>query len=246
MNPDEKEAIKKYTIVGEQYHKWRTKINPKGWIYNEFLEMPSTFELMGNIKGKNILDIGCGTGIYAKKMTKMGAKVKGFDISPKMLEIAKEENPKLELKQSSLYNIPFNEKFDIAIAPLVIHYLKNLDKVFKEVNRILKSQGYFIFSISNPVFEVTEKISKNRRLVRKFGNYFKEKKQYKMWGGGIEMPSYHKTYETIIRTLLKNGFEIADYRDCFPLKKSEKLFPKEYNFLSNVPYFCAWKVRKVK
>ena len=58
------------------------------------------------------------------------------------------------------------------------------------------------------------------------------------------MPSYHKTYETIINIILNNGFEIVGYKDCFPLKKSKKLFPKEYNFLSQVPYFCVWKVKK--
>lgn len=52
MKPDELEARKKYDIVGEHYHNWRTKLNPKGWVYNEYLEMPATFELLGNLRGK--------------------------------------------------------------------------------------------------------------------------------------------------------------------------------------------------
>ncbi len=254
MNSEENEAIKKYSLVGEYYHDFRTKLSPKGWIYNEFLEMPATFELLGNLKGKKVLDVGCGTGIYAKEMTKRGAKVKGFDITPKMLEIAKRENPKLDLRSGSVYNIPFNEKFDIAIAPLVIEYSRDWNKVFREVNKILKKGSYFIFSIGNPVYQVTKRVSKNKPLIREFENYFKEKKQYNTWRDirykenmiNVKMPYHHKTYETVIKTILRNGFEITDYKDCFPSKKSKKLFPKQYSFLSKIPYFCVWKVRKIK
>src|SRR3989344_6168312 len=138
MKQEEKEAKKNYDLSAEVYHNLRTKENPQGWFYNELLEMPSTLELLGNIKGKKILDFGCGTGIYAKLLTKKGAIVKGFDLSPAMLKIAKEENPKLNLILGSGYNIPFNEKFDIVVASLVVHYLKDWDKMLKEVKRVLK------------------------------------------------------------------------------------------------------------
>ena len=69
----------------------RTKENPDGWFFNELLEMPAMLEILGNVKGKNILDFGCGTGIYAKLLTKKGANVKGFDISKYAIDNAKPE-----------------------------------------------------------------------------------------------------------------------------------------------------------
>jgi len=45
--------------------------------------MPTTLKMIGKIKGKKILDIGCGPGLYAKKLKEMGAEVKGIDISEK-------------------------------------------------------------------------------------------------------------------------------------------------------------------
>jgi SAM-dependent methyltransferase len=252
MRLDEKEAVRKYEVVAGHYHNFRTKLNPDGWVYNEHLEMPATFELLGNLKNKKVLDIGCGAGIYAKEMTKRGAKVKGFDLSPKMLEIAKKENPNLDLKKGSFYKIPFKEKFDIAVAPLVIDYAENWDKVFRQVSKILKNKGYFIFSSGNPVTEVTTKQNKKNPLVREFKGYFDERKISKPWRNilhkkqvkDVLMPIHHKTYETVIKTIVRNGFEIVDYKDCYPLKKSKKLWPKEYEFLTNVPYFCVWKLRK--
>jgi len=248
MKAEEKEAIKKYAISAEAYHNWRTKENPQGWFYNELLDMPSTISLLGNVKGKRILDFGCGTGIYAKLLTKKGAKVKGFDISKEMLEIAKKENPKLDLRIGSGYKIPFKEKFDIVLSSLVVHYLKDWDKMFKEVSKVLKKGGFFIFSTGNPVAEARKKIKVGKKKISVLDNYFKEGKIYGPWqdnkGKKMRMSSYHKTYETIIKTIIKNGFEIVDYKDCFPIKKAKRLFPKDYAEYSKKPFFCVWKIKK--
>jgi SAM-dependent methyltransferase len=260
MKVEEKEAKNKYNKVAEHYHNWRTKLNPNGWMFNEHLEMPTTLSLIGNIKAKKVLDIGCGGGIYAKIMSKKGAIVKGFDLSEEMLRIAKLENPNLDLRKGSFYKIPFKEQFDIAIAPLVIDYAKDWGKVFSQVYDHLKNGGEFIFSIGNPITETAEKLIVDGKRIKYRGisarvlyDYFKERKIYGTWKNilhkkqviNIKMPTHHKTYQTIIKTILENGFEIVDYRDCFPTKKSKRLFPEEYKFLSKVPYFCVWKVRKI-
>ncbi len=252
MKPDEQEARNKYNLIAEYYHNFRTKKCPEGHFYNEMLEMPATLELLGNVKGKKILDFGCGTGILTKILKNKGAKIKGFDISPKMLSIAKLENPNLDLRLGSGYNIPFNEKFDIVVASLVLSHIDNWKKIFKQVKKILKKKGYFIFSIENPVVDMTIKANNKNPLIRKFQDYFKERKIYSSWRNilykkevkRIRMPKFHKTYETIIKTIIENNFDIIDYKDTFPLKKSKKLFPKEYNFAVNTPYFCVWKVKK--
>ena len=152
-----------------------------------------------------------------------------------------------------MYAIPFKEKFDIVLSSLVVHYFKNWDKMFKQVSRVLKKGGDFIFSTGNPIYEVNKKVIVGKKKYKVLGilDYFKEDEIHAVWKvrDGIrnfDMPvvSYHKTYEDIIKTILKNGFEITDYRDCFPTKQSKKLFPEEYAFTSKVPFFCVWKVRK--
>ena len=247
MKQEEKEAKKNYGKSAEAYHKWRTVENPQGWFYNELLEMPATLKLLGNVKGKKILDFGCGSGIYAKLLTKKGAKVKGFDLSPEMLAIAKKENPGLDLIEGSGYKIPFKEKFDIVLASLVVHYLKDWNKMLREIKKVLKKEGYFIFSTGNPVAEAKKKITCGNETVKVLDGYFNEGKIYGEWknnkGKRMKISTYHKTYETIIKTLIKNGFEIVDYIDCFPLKKAKKLFPEDYAEFIRRPFFSAWKVR---
>jgi SAM-dependent methyltransferase len=256
MKHDEKEASKKYDLIAKGYHFYRTKKYPSGWFYNELLEMPAVFELLGNVKNKKILDFGCGSGIYAKILTKKGAIVKGFDVSEEMIKIAKKDNPKIDLRIGSGYKIPFKEKFDIVIACLVLDYFEDWNKVFKEVSKVLDKNGIFIFSIGNPVSECCTKIIVDGEKLRILGkrNYFEEKKLYAHWKTSdgkagvdnldIKIPSYHKTYETIIRTILNNGFSIMGYKDTFPLKRAKKLFPKDYDIFSKIPYFSVWKVQK--
>ncbi|MBI2448721.1 class I SAM-dependent methyltransferase [Candidatus Pacearchaeota archaeon] len=244
---EEKEARSIYKDIAEYYHNYRTKIHPKGWFFNEMLEMPATLELLGNVKGKKVLDWGCGSGIYAKLLTKKGAKVKGFDISEEMIKIAKEENPQLDLRVGSGLNIPFKEKFDIVLASLAVHYVKNQDEVLREVSKVLKKGSFFVFSIVNPVAESHRKIKWGKRKISVLDNYFKEGKIYNTWKLSekkIKVYSYHKTYESIIKTILKNGFEIVGYKDAYPIKKSKRLFPEFYYEYTRIPFFCVWKVRK--
>ncbi len=250
MKAEEKESKEKYELIAEHYHRFRTETHPEGWFFNELLEMPATLEVIGNIKGKKVLDFGCGSGIYLKILKKQCAEIKGFDISNNMLKIARADNPELDLRKGSAYKIPFDEKFDIVFASLVVSYLNDWNRMFKQIKKVLKKGGYFIFSIKNPVIEVTTKT--NNRFAREFKNYFNEKKGYISWENVLTgysskekgMPFYHKKYETMIKTIVKNSFEIVDYKDAYPDKKAKKLFPEYYSRFTKIPYFCVWKVKK--
>lgn len=89
MNKDEKATIKMYSGLAREYHDMRLKKS----FYNEMIEMPAMLKILGNIKGKKILDWGCGSGLYIKKLKGKCAEIKGFDISPDMVKIAIEMNP---------------------------------------------------------------------------------------------------------------------------------------------------------
>ena len=59
-------------------------------IYNAHFERPSLQAMIGEVDGKNVLDLGCGSGIYAKYLLDKGAKVTSIDISREMIDIVKE------------------------------------------------------------------------------------------------------------------------------------------------------------
>ena len=86
--------------------------------------------------GLNILDIGCGGGLLAEPLTRLGAKVTAIDMSTPAIEIAKDHAKKMRLKirylKTSAENLAKNEQgFDIVIASEVIEHVQNR-KIFLE------------------------------------------------------------------------------------------------------------------
>lgn len=229
-----------YNKAAKEYHNLRTKKNTTGWFYNELLEMPTTLKLLGNIEGKKILDLGCGPGLYTKELIKRGAKVKAMDISEEEIKIAQKENPEIEFKVGDSENLPYNDKeFDIVLATLVLEHIEDWTNSLREIKRVLNKGGIFIFSTGNPVTNCIRVKENNQAEIKR--NYFDEIKTKSHWWDGVDMIWYQKTYGTIIKILIKAGFELLDYEDSKPNKESEKLFPEDYIKADKLPYFCTWK-----
>lgn len=239
----EKGIKKMYNEIAEEYHNKKSA-------YNEYTEMPATLKLLGNIKGKKILDLGCGSGLYIKKLLKGGGNVKGIDLSPELIKIAKKENPKIEFKVGSISKkLPYKTgEFDIVLGALVMHYVDNWNPALKEIKRVLKPKGIFVFSTENPFRTAIQRTMCNGRKFKEVKDYFNERLKINKIetpeGKKVTIMRYRKTYETIIGYILKNNFEILDYADAKPLLKAKKLFPEEYKKLNDFPYYCVWKLKK--
>lgn len=246
MNRDEKATIKMYKGLAEEYHGMRLKKS----FYNEMIEMPAMIKMLGNIKGKKILDWGCGSGLYIKKLKSKCAEIKGFDISQDMIKIAREINPTIDIREGSGTKIPFKEEFDIVFASLAIHYLKDLDRPFKEIHRVLKPKGVFIFSTGNIVSKAgkTKEIQGKKYKVLGIKDYFKMNRTdipfITKTGKKVFVFNYLLKPKQVIQTAQKNGFEVIDYEDAKPISQAKKLDAKEYEYYSKVPIFAIWKLRK--
>jgi len=236
-----------YDGLAEHYLKLR-KEDTSVKFYKEILETPYLLKLLGNVKNKEILDLGCGPGVHAKILTKKGAKVTGIDNSSASINLAKIESPGSKFLVGDIEKLPFNSnEFDVVFSAMVIGHLKGWNKLFNEVNRVLKKDGIFVFSIYNPFKEVVIKKEWEGKEFRVIENYFDEKLIYDDWKAEnkkFKVSHHHKTYGTIIKTLVKHGFELIDYEDCKPPKSAKKKYPEKYDETINIPNFCVWKLKK--
>jgi len=120
---------------------------------------PSFFEAIGSPQGLDVLDFGCGEGYFSRLMKKMGAaKVKGFDISDGMIQLAREaeESDPLgidyEIADASALS-DFGE-FDLVVAKFVLHYAENYGNLMTmaaNAYRAVKPGGRFLALV--PAYE---------------------------------------------------------------------------------------------
>lgn len=112
--------------------------------------------LFPDLSGKSVLDLGCGYGWHCRYAVECGAKqVLGIDLSEKMIQEAKEKNasPKIIYRVCGLddFDSP-SDSFDCVVSNLVLHYIADIDEIFKKIFQTLKIEGVFLLNIEHPVF----------------------------------------------------------------------------------------------
>ena len=219
---------------------------------NNLFEIPALFSIMPNLNDKIILDLGCGFGEHCKRFVESGAKkVIGIDISEKMLEIAKQENADSKI---SYINMPMenisklNDKFDIVVSSLAFHYVQDFSGVVKNIYDMLNENGVFLFSQENPLctcFSGGNRWTKDEngnKLYINLSNYGIEGERESSWFVD-NVKKYHRTFSSIINTLIETGFTIEKMIEPLPTEDLLKKYP-EYKDLFHKPDFLLVKVRK--
>lgn len=219
---------------------------------NNLFEIPALLSMMPNLKGKRVLDLGCGFGEHCKLFIDSGAeKVVGLDISQKMLEVARRENsdPKIEYVHMPMEDIAqISESFDVVVSSLALHYVEDFAGVVKNIYALLNTDGVFIFSQEHPMVtchsggsrwtrdESGEKIHVN------LSNYGIEGEREATWFVD-HVKVYHRTFSTIVNTLLDAGFSIENMVEPLPTLELLERYP-DYKDLLHKPDFLLLKVKK--
>ena len=197
---------------------------------NELEEQPALRALIGDVRQKTILDLGCGSGLTCRYLSESGAlRVLGIDKSRRMLDVAQRENsaPNIEYRELSmenLYELPGG--FDLAVSSLAVHYVEDIAALFSQVYQKLSCGGRWIFSQEHPLTTAPE-----GETVWATGA-----------GGGIEhymltdynrpgirrvewlkstVIKYHRTFSEIVNALIKAGFVIEAVLEPVPLNTEE-------------------------
>lgn len=115
----------------------------------------SIIKQMIDISGKEVVDIGCGGGIYTKALVRLGAlRVTGVDFSVEMLKGASENCKGLNnvtFVRGNAYNSGLDgNQFDVILERALIHHLADLNVCFKEANRLLKNDGVLLVQDRTP------------------------------------------------------------------------------------------------
>ncbi|WP_100013125.1 class I SAM-dependent methyltransferase [Lentibacillus sediminis] len=189
-------------------------LRESGITYNDFVEQPAMKSAMPDLRGKTVLDLGCGDGHFSTYCIENGAaKVIGADISSNMIARAKKNNShdNIEFICVSMEDLELpDQQFDLIISSLSVHYIEDFPNLVQKVSRLLKNNGEFIFSTEHPIATARKgsnhwvKYEKGDKLHWALDNYQEEgKREHDWYVDGVVI--YHRTISTLINTLIENG-----------------------------------------
>ena len=115
----------------------------------ERLEGRLVLELVGDVSGCRVLDVGCGDGRLALELSRRGAIVTGIDASAPMIDAAKrraqQHNANVTFQVAVAEHLPFPaEQFDIVTAITILCFVQDAAPVFREIERVLRPGGRLI------------------------------------------------------------------------------------------------------
>lgn len=136
---------KNEVLTGDYAQKgtYHEELDPNWRYYPVYIEKKRyVFSYLEKFKGKKILDMGCGEGVFVKELLALGHDIQGLDFNYESTMV----------KRGSILAAPYPDaSFDVILCLDVIEHLNPCDQpvAFNEIHRLLKPGGEFVCSLPN-------------------------------------------------------------------------------------------------
>jgi ubiquinone/menaquinone biosynthesis C-methylase UbiE len=182
-----------------------------------------------------VLDLGCGDGHFTN-VTFENLHITGIDPQLSSLLEAKKYYQYNYLLNSLGGELPFkNKAFKTCISNSVLEHIPDIDKVIKEIARVLDDDGHFVFCVPNQNF--TKHLSIAIFLDRI--HFFDLSRSYRIFFNRISRHYHCDSFITWNKRLAGNGFEIIDQWDYFSPSAIRCL---EWGHYLGIPYWISKKI----
>jgi SAM-dependent methyltransferase len=206
-------------------------------IYNAHTDRPACLDLLGNVAGKVVLDAGCGPGLYAAELVASGARVIGFDLSPRMVQLSRERVSQGDFRVHALGD-PIDwladGAVDLVICALALEHVDDRVGALRELRRVLAPAGALVLSMQHPV----------GNWLRQGGSYFEPRLVRETWRAGWVVSYWAVPLETLCEEIHAAGFVIERLLEPRPRTVAAQLDPERYEKLTSGPAgFMALRLR---
>jgi SAM-dependent methyltransferase len=188
--------------------------------------------LLPELRGRRVLDLGCGYGWFCRWACGQGAaRVVGIDISERMLARAKAdtENPAIDYLRSDMEAVELaGSSFDLVYSSLALHYVENLTDLIARISRALAPGGSLVFSVEHPIATAPIRpgwsTGADGRKSWPVDAYLDEGRRSTDWltSGVIKQ---HRTIATYFNLLIANGFALRHVEEWGPSAKQVAAHP---------------------
>jgi len=207
--------------------------------WNALYERPATLSLLPDVKDKDVLDAGCGSGWYADWLVRHGARVIAVDASRRMVEQADQRLAgRARVVQADigrLQDLIGDGTIDLVLSALVLHYLDELAPVFLEWARILKADGVVVFSTHHPIHpaRLLEPGYLQAGLIEEKWDWLDETMRY-----------YQRPLSELTEPLAAAGFVVERICEPVPGEAFRLEDPQGFDRLRRIPAFIFVRARK--
>lgn len=208
--------------------------------YNALYDRPAVLGLLGDVRGRQLLDAGCGPGLYLEALAQRGALVTGLDASQAQLGVARARlGPGVPLVRGLLGRaLPFRDaSFDVVVCALVIHYVADRRTAFAEFARILRAGGRLVCSTQHPTTD----------WLRKGGSYFDVVEEEDVWqieDGPFAVRFWREPLSSLCNAATSAGLLIRNLVEPLPAEEMRERFPEDWASLHTRPGFIALELVK--
>lgn len=186
-------------------------------------EWPVLREMVGDVAGQRVVDLGCGFGWFCRWARENGAStVTGLDISENMLARARAatSDPAITYARADLATLTLPEgAFELAYSSLALHYVEDVARLMAKIHAALAPGGRFVFSTEHPIFMAPRKAGwhadADGRPTWPVDSYLAEGQRTTAWftPGVVK---FHRTLATTLNTLVATGFAISRVEEFGP------------------------------
>lgn len=230
--------------------------------YSYNIEWRCIRKLLPELKGKSVLDIGCGTGIFTFLLEAFEPeRLVGIDLSEEMLAIAKKKAASQASKAEFICGdaADVREKtdaqFDFIFSSTTTHYIKNLETMFAGIADCLKAGGKCILSVIHPVYSAMYPVEHGgtfpeddewqvRYLDQSLRAYIQPWIEYNDACENHLSVSYHHLFGDYVNAVVKAGLKICGVHEPLPPENWKTEFPGRYESFVEMPTYLIMELSK--
>ncbi|MFI9503802.1 class I SAM-dependent methyltransferase [Nocardia sp. NPDC052566] len=208
-------------------------------LLNEYYNRPAIRNLLGDVSGKHVLDVGCGSGPTLVDLLEGGATVVGVDGSKALIDIARDRvGSGPELYVADLADpLPFDDStFDDVVCSLTLHYLEDWHSPLTEIRRVLKPGGRLILSVEHPLVMWFTALQAGNTT-----NYFATRPRHvaDLAGQDADLTFWDRSLSTMFKTFFDTGFRVTHLDEPGPAPAALEQFPEFFEDKDD-PRFLAF------
>ena len=221
---------------------WIADQGEKGdWSRRAILD-PALEQSLQQLKGKRVLDLGCGEGRYSRVLKARGAIVTGVDPVAQFIDRARSLDSGSCYYQAVAECLPFDyDSFDMVLSYLSIIDIPDLEQASKEIARVLCVGGELVIvNISNlasttPGWIKDEAGNKLHRIVDNYMQHFSMGLEWR----DIKIRNYHRPLSFVLELFLGRGFVLTEFVEPLP-DPTDPDYPDEFR----APNFQIYKLKR--